>query len=77
MPLKEPLYIFADTMNDFNFYTQREVIPVLQSEAEVQTLSRAGGVYLLVRGRDLPKMDLLKQGEVLATAQVGKRNGTW
>jgi hypothetical protein len=25
------LYIYADTMNDFNFYTEREVFPVLSS----------------------------------------------
>ena len=48
-----PLYIYADTMNDFNFYTEREVIPVLASRQEVADVLRQSNYgYLLIKDRD-------------------------
>jgi len=72
IPATEPLYIYADTMNDFNFYTEREVIPVLSSESEVENVAAQGStVHLLIRDRDLKRMDLDKAGEIVGSGQVG------
>src|SRR5438270_281447 len=35
VPPTAPIYIYADTMNDFNYYTGREVIPVLPAASAV------------------------------------------
>ncbi len=60
VPSDVPLYIYADTMNDFNFYLERATIPVLNSPADVERL-RAGAraSYLLIKARDLKKLNLL------------------
>lgn len=70
----EPLYIYADTMNDFNFYTGREVISVISSPAELESLlARAGAAYVLVRERDLKRGGFERRGEILAEGRVGDK----
>jgi 4-amino-4-deoxy-L-arabinose transferase-like glycosyltransferase len=50
----DPLYMYRDTMNDFNFYLAREVIPTLSTPADVARLgAEKAGVYLLARDRQL------------------------
>ena len=72
VPPTEPLYIYADTMNDFNFYTRREVISVLHSPADVKgLLQNQKIVYLLVRDRDAK--ELTGKVTVLAEANVGSK----
>lgn len=74
VPLTQPLYIYADTMNDFNFYAEREVIPILSSRAEIESvLSQAPSAYMLVRERDLKSLDLEKRGKSIATHRVGNK----
>lgn len=66
-----PLSIYADTMNDFNFYTEREVIPIVPSAAEAKKISAEGRRgYMLVRERDFERLGLDAAGAV-ATGQVG------
>ncbi|MCZ6620533.1 MAG: glycosyltransferase family 39 protein [Deltaproteobacteria bacterium] len=56
-----PLYIYADRMNDFNFYLERKVIPVLSKPEDLARLGKHDElVYLLIRDRDLDRA----QGEV-------------
>ncbi|MEE9568818.1 MAG: glycosyltransferase family 39 protein [Candidatus Binatia bacterium] len=51
-----PLYIYARRMNDFNFYLEREVIPVLFKPEDLARLGMQDGlVYLLIRDRDLDR----------------------
>lgn len=74
VPSTQPLYIYADTMNDFNFYTEREVIPILSSQAEVESMiSQAKTAFMLIRERDLKKVNVEKRAEIVATGQVGDK----
>ena len=74
VPRAEPLFIYADTMNDFNFYTEREVIPILSSPAEINTnVSRLGKAYLLIRERDLKRIKLEEGVKILAEGAVGEK----
>ncbi len=51
-----PLYIYADRMNDFNFYLERRVIPVLSKPEDLARLGKRDElVYLLIRDRDLDR----------------------
>jgi 4-amino-4-deoxy-L-arabinose transferase-like glycosyltransferase len=60
VPVTAKIYIYADTMNDFNYYTGREVMPVVHSPAEVKEILAAGsGAYLLVKDSDLESLDVI------------------
>jgi hypothetical protein len=72
VPRAAPLYIYADTMNDFNFYTEREVIPVLSSPGDLaDVLRQTEDSYLLIKDRDLKRLPMPGLGEVVARASVG------
>jgi 4-amino-4-deoxy-L-arabinose transferase-like glycosyltransferase len=76
VPPTASLYIYADTMNDFNFYTEREVIPVLSSAGEVAAvLGQTGSGYLLIKERDLKSLSTPELGKAVATDSVGST--TW
>lgn len=71
-PSNEPLYVYADTMNDFNFYTEREVIPVVSSAADVESkVAQAGGAHLLIRERDLKRAGFTTEVKIMARGRVG------
>jgi 4-amino-4-deoxy-L-arabinose transferase-like glycosyltransferase len=76
VPPDVPLYIYADTMNDYNFYTGREIIPVVSERARrrAQALP-AGPGFLLIRDRDLQKLQPLPDDKVLLSQSVGGK--TW
>jgi 4-amino-4-deoxy-L-arabinose transferase-like glycosyltransferase len=72
VPAAATLYVYADTMNDFNYYTEREAIPVLQSPDEVGKLLAAGkDDYLLIKERDLQRNASIPREKILATDAVG------
>jgi 4-amino-4-deoxy-L-arabinose transferase-like glycosyltransferase len=74
VPSNEPLYIYADTMNDFNFYTEREAIPVISSESHLEGMIPQGKTaYMLIRDRDLKKLSLKANAAVLATDRIGDK----
>jgi 4-amino-4-deoxy-L-arabinose transferase-like glycosyltransferase len=76
VPPETPLYIYADTMNDFNYYTKREVIPVVRSHSEVEKLvGQSQDGYLLIKDRDLKRLSPFAPGKVVATDSVGST--TW
>jgi len=76
VPAAAPLYIYADTMNDFNFYTEREVVPVLSSPGDLgEVLRQTGDRYLLIKGRDLKSLPISGLGEVVARDSLGST--TW
>jgi 4-amino-4-deoxy-L-arabinose transferase-like glycosyltransferase len=67
-----PLYIYADTMNDFNFYTEREVIPVLSSRHEVDDVLRQSNQgYMLIKARDFDRLALFGAENIVAEDRVG------
>jgi hypothetical protein len=76
VPPDAPLYIYADTMNDYNFYTRREIIPVLSSRpgGQAPALADQAG-YLLIRDRDLERNHPLPDDKVLVSQSVGGK--TW
>jgi 4-amino-4-deoxy-L-arabinose transferase-like glycosyltransferase len=71
-----PLYVYADTMNDFNYYMEREVIPVLPSPAAVEALlARRQDGYLLVKERDLRRLAMLPRRWIVVSEENGST--TW
>jgi 4-amino-4-deoxy-L-arabinose transferase-like glycosyltransferase len=76
VPRDVPLYIYADTMNDYNFYTGRDIIPVVSERAgkRAQALP-AGAGFLLIRDRDLQRLHPLPDDKVLLSQSVGGK--TW
>lgn len=74
VPPEEPLFIYADTMNDFNYYLEREIVPILSSPEELEeAITRAGRVYLLIRTRNPHKLTQRWQPRILAEARVGSK----
>lgn len=60
VPPVMPLFIYADTMNDYNFYLEREVIPVIPTQAGLQTLMRREqSGYMLIKQKDLERSQLI------------------
>jgi len=73
VPAPARLYIYADTMHDFNYYAERESIPVLATPAAVDRLlvaSQPG--FLLVKARDLDRLPMLPRGWVIASDRKGR-----
>ena len=75
VPATAPLYIYADRMHDFNFYTEREIIPALDSPAEVEKARSEHGSYMLVKGKHLKELSRIQPEEVLITESIGST--TW
>jgi 4-amino-4-deoxy-L-arabinose transferase-like glycosyltransferase len=76
VPAAAPLYIYADTMNDFNFYTERGVISVLSSPGDLaDVLRQTDNSYLLIKDRDLKRLSMSGQHEVVARDSLGST--TW
>jgi 4-amino-4-deoxy-L-arabinose transferase-like glycosyltransferase len=76
VPPAAPLYIYADTMDDFNFYTEREVISVLSSPGDLaDVLQQTENSYLLIKERDLKSLPLSGSGEVVVRDSLGST--TW
>lgn len=76
IPPEAPLYVYADTMNDFNYYTEREVIPVIKSKREVEDLLTQDGLgYILVKERDLKNLKTFPTERILLIQAVGST--TW
>jgi hypothetical protein len=66
VPPHLPLFIYADTMNDYNFYLAREVIPVVPSSAALQKLmlqEQAG--YILIKQKDLDRSHLIPSHRIV------------
>jgi 4-amino-4-deoxy-L-arabinose transferase-like glycosyltransferase len=73
VPASAPLYIYADTMHDFNFYAEREVIPVLTSPAVLAKLLKTGQTgFLLVRERDFARLPMLSRTWIIASDGKGR-----
>src|SRR5581483_6840289 len=76
VPASAPVYIYADTMNDFNFYAAREVMPVLAAPAALDALlARGGHEYLLIKERDLRRLPQLAQSAIIASE--ARSSATW
>ena len=76
VPATTPLYIYADNMNDFNFYTEREKIPVLSSPGKLARMrGQPAAGYLLIKERDLKLLSELGRERVVARDSVGSE--TW
>lgn len=76
VPATAPLFVYTDSMHDFNFYTEREKIPVLVVPGQVESL-RTGPEksYLLVKERDLRRLPDLPSGSIVASSSLGST--TW
>jgi hypothetical protein len=75
VPPTVPLYIYADIMNDFNFYTEREIIPVVATQQQLEgLLSQHPDSYLLVRERDFEKVQRVAKAKIIVSRPVGSKN---
>jgi 4-amino-4-deoxy-L-arabinose transferase-like glycosyltransferase len=75
VPSTATLYVYADTMNDFNYYTGREVIPVVGSRDELGELLAAGkDDYMLIKERDRKRIASIAREKIVATEAVGSTN---
>jgi 4-amino-4-deoxy-L-arabinose transferase-like glycosyltransferase len=75
VPATATLYVYADTMNDFNFYTEREIIPVVATPQQLEgLLSHHPDSYLLVRERDLEKVHRVSKAKIIISRPVGSSN---
>lgn len=76
IPPAAQLFVYADTMNDYNFYLERTVIPVVASQAETQMLLvQAEPAYIMVRDRDLKKLKWITRERIVLKA--GARERAW
>lgn len=75
VPPDARLYIYADTMNDYNFYMRREVIPVISKRLSGQApgLPKQPG-FLLIRDRDLQRIQPLPDDKVLIRQSIGEKS---
>lgn len=63
-----PLFIYADAMHDFNYYLEREVIPILLSPGDVDAwLARGEHGYIMVTERNLRRVPSLSREWIRAT----------
>jgi 4-amino-4-deoxy-L-arabinose transferase-like glycosyltransferase len=70
-----PLYIYADTMNDHNFYMKREVIPIIAARRGGEEIRALQSGFLLIRDRDLDRVDPSLKGNIVLEQPVGGK--TW
>jgi 4-amino-4-deoxy-L-arabinose transferase-like glycosyltransferase len=76
VPPPTPVYIYADTMNDFNYYTGREIIPVLSDASALDRLLRGNeDAYLIIKERDLTRLPQLARQWVVIS--VTNSNTMW
>ena len=76
VPSSAPLYVYADTMNDFNYYSERDVIPVIRWSFQVKKLTGLSeNNYLLITDSDLKRMPMIPAEWIVATDSTGSK--TW
>jgi 4-amino-4-deoxy-L-arabinose transferase-like glycosyltransferase len=70
VPASAPLYVYGDRSHDFNFYAQREEIPVLTTPAQINALrGEAEKGYLLISGRNLKRIwDLVPEWVIVGAS---------
>lgn len=76
VPPTAPLFVYADSMNDFNYYTERPSIPVVSSPRQLDVLIDApAGGFILVKERDLRGLPQLSRQWIIASESLG--SATW
>jgi 4-amino-4-deoxy-L-arabinose transferase-like glycosyltransferase len=76
VPSSARLFIYADTMNDFNYYIGREIIPVRSDASAVDRLLRGNeDVYLIIRERDLTRLSQVARQRIVVS--VTNSNTIW
>jgi len=74
-----PLYIYADSMHDYNFYAGRKLIPVISTADRLDKLRQeAGSGFLLVKHKDLRELGGQNQDLIDRKIAVDQRApGRW
>jgi hypothetical protein len=76
IPPAAPLFIYADTMNDYNFYMERAVIPVVPSPAELQRLMlQEQSGYILIKQKDFHRSQMIPNDRIVV--KEGAEGRTW
>ena len=67
VPRDQRMYIYADSMHDFNYYLCREVVAILPSPAELKALlASSPESYILFKARDFNRMGFLPSTSIVA-----------
>ena len=75
VPPATPLYVYADTMSDFNYYLEREVISVVRSRAQLEKLAlQPDPGYILIKGEDLSRVGTIRPERIIATESLGRKS---
>lgn len=74
-----PLFIYADSMHDYNFYAGRELIPVISATGGLDKLRREAGLgFLLVKQKDLRELGEQNQDLIEEKIAIDQRAaGRW
>ncbi|HEX9879024.1 MAG TPA: glycosyltransferase family 39 protein [Candidatus Binatia bacterium] len=73
-----PLSIYADSMNDFNFYLRRAVIPVVSTPEELKSIKDKDNLqYLLIREKDRRRIPPGLWPPSRLVTQTSKGNEQW
>lgn len=76
VPETTPLYIYADTMHDFNFYVARDVVPVLSSPTDVEKVAAGAQTsYTLIKDRDFKRLKNIPLQWIVLSDSAG--SSTW
>ena len=71
VPRDQRVFIYADSMHDFNYYLRREVVPVLQSPAELKSLlASSPRSYILIKARDFNRIAFLPVATIVASERL-------
>jgi 4-amino-4-deoxy-L-arabinose transferase-like glycosyltransferase len=74
LPAASQVYVYQSTMADFNYYAQRERIPVVPSEKKLETLlATSAGSFLLINNKDLPEIEATAPRQIVAEYRIGDR----
>ena len=74
VPATAPVYVFKSTMADFNYYAQREEIPVLNSGEEINKAAAAHReAYILINDKDLKQVKSTIKADVITEQEIGER----
>jgi len=73
VPRSAPVYVFKSTMADFNYYAEREEIPIVESADEISKAAAGRETYLLINDRDLKQVKSKIEAESVAEQEIGGR----
>lgn len=74
LPSDARVYVLNSTMADFNYYAQRETLPVVSSVGDLKKLTPPGqAAYLIADGKELKRFDPNAVFNIVTIQQIGEK----